>query len=165
MPGGEENIVPEFKGKVAVVTGASRGLGKYLAGRLATAGCDLVICSRDLQEIEEARAEVQRQTGANVVAVEADVTCQEDVQNMVAAAVSAFSTIDLLVCNAGLVGSAESIHDFDLERWKRIVDVNLYGLSWPKRPSVPESATMGVACPGFCTVQKRRKGGLGRFPR
>ena len=38
-------------------------------------------------------------------------------------------------------------------------------LSWPKRPSVPESATMGVACPGFCTVQKRRKGGLGRFPR
>ena len=117
----------EFSGKVALLTGASRGLGKYLAGRLAGEGCSLVICSRDLEEIEAAKAEIEDQTGARVVALKADVSSEEDVRRMVAAAVNEFSTIDFLVCNAGLIGSAESIHDIDLERWKRIIDVNLYG--------------------------------------
>ena len=117
----------EFKDKVALVTGASRGLGKALALRLAEEGCQLVICSRSLPAIEAAKKELQRQTGARIVAVEADVTREDDVRRMVAAAVDTFSTIDLLVCNAGIVGSAESIHDFDLDRWKRIVEVNLYG--------------------------------------
>jgi sorbitol-6-phosphate 2-dehydrogenase len=119
--------VQELKGKVALVTGASRGLGKYLARRLADEGCDLVICSRDLEEIEAAGADIQRQTGADIVAVQADVTCEEGVKCMVATAVREFSTIDLLVCNAGLVGRSRSIHDFDLADWKRIVEVNLYG--------------------------------------
>lgn len=117
----------EFPGKVALVTGASRGLGRHLAGRLADEGCSLVICSRDWKEIDRAKAELQRQTSADIVAVRADITCEEDVKGMVAAAVKEFSTIDLLVCNAGLIGSAESIHDFSLKRWKRIIEVNLYG--------------------------------------
>lgn len=116
-----------FEGKVALVTGASRGLGKSLAARLAGEGCHLVICSRDLEQIKEAGDELQRQTGANVVAVKADVTCEKDVKRMVATAIERFSTIDFLVCNAGIVGSATSIHDFDLERWRQIVEVNLFG--------------------------------------
>lgn len=120
-------MMDELAGRVALITGASRGLGKHLAVRLAQEGCDLVICSRNLEQIQASKAEIQRQAGAKVVAVEADVTCEEDVSRMVAAAVEAFSRIDLLVCNAGLVGSAASIHDFDLARWKRIVDVNLFG--------------------------------------
>lgn len=117
----------ELGGKVALVTGASRGLGLYLARRLAGEGCDLVICSRNLEEIENAKAEIQRQTHAEIVAVRADVTCEEDVKNMVATAVGELSTIDLLVCNAGIVGSATAIHDFDLADWRRIVEVNLFG--------------------------------------
>jgi sorbitol-6-phosphate 2-dehydrogenase len=113
--------------KVALITGASRGLGKHLAARLAQEGCKLVFCSRNLDEIKAAKAEIQGQTGAKILAVEADVTRQEDVGRMVAAAVEAFSRIDLLVCNAGVVGSAASIHDFDLARWKQIIDVNLFG--------------------------------------
>jgi sorbitol-6-phosphate 2-dehydrogenase len=119
--------VQELKGKVALVTGASRGLGKYLVRWLADEGCDLVICSRDLEGIEAAGADIQRQTGADIVAVQADVTCEEDVKRMVATAVREFSTIDLLVCNAGLVGRSRSIQDFDPADWKRIVEVNLYG--------------------------------------
>ncbi len=119
--------MPEFKGKVALVTGASRGLGKYLARRLADEGCNLVICSRSLDEIEEAKAEIEGQTGARVVAIKADVTCAADVEHMVAAGLEKFSTLDFLVCNAGQVGTAESIHDIALDRWKRIIEVNLYG--------------------------------------
>jgi sorbitol-6-phosphate 2-dehydrogenase len=117
----------ELKGKVALVTGASRGLGRQLTKRLADEGCDLVICSRDLQQVEEVKTEVQRQTGANIVAVKADVTCEEDVRNMVATAIREYSTIDLLVCNAGIVGPSGSIHEIPLESWKQIIDVNLYG--------------------------------------
>ena len=112
--------------KVALVIGASRGLGKHLTKRLANEGCSLVICSRDLEEIEAAKTEFQRQTGANIVAVRADVTCEEDVKNMVTTAVREFSTIDLLVCNAALSFSG-TIHDIALADWKRIIDVNLFG--------------------------------------
>jgi sorbitol-6-phosphate 2-dehydrogenase len=117
----------ELPRKVALVTGASRGLGRHLAKRLADEGCSLVICSRSVVEIEQARAELQGQTGADIIAVQTDITCEEDVKAMVATAVREFSTIDLLVCNAGLIGSTESIHDFSLERWKRIIEVNLFG--------------------------------------
>ncbi len=117
----------ELRGKVALITGASRGLGKHLAGRLAKEGCDLVICSRDREGIEAAKLEIERQSGANLLAVQADVTREEDVRYMVAAGVDRFSRIDLLVCNAGVVGAARSIHEYDLADWKRIVDVNLYG--------------------------------------
>jgi len=117
----------DLEGKVALVTGASRGLGKFLAGRLAEEGCHLVICSRDLPEIEQAKREIHSQTGARILAVAADITSEQDMTGMVAAAVAEFSSIDLLVCNAGLTGSARSIHDFDLADWKRIVEVNLFG--------------------------------------
>ncbi len=114
-------------GKVALITGASRGLGKALARRLAAEGCNLVICSRDRQEIDSAGAEIEAQAETRVVAVRADITSEQDVRMMVDRAVSEFSTIDFLVCNAGLVGSATSVHDFELADWKRIVDVNLFG--------------------------------------
>jgi sorbitol-6-phosphate 2-dehydrogenase len=117
----------KLAGKVALVTGASRGLGRHLSERLAEEGCSLVICSRDLEEIESVGTELQSRSGAHVVPVKADVTCEQDVKAMAATAVSEFSRIDLLVCNAGVVGSAETVHDFSLSRWKRIIDVNLFG--------------------------------------
>lgn len=117
----------DLAGKVALVTGASRGLGRQLAERLGREGCELIICSRSLEEIQAAAGEIEIATGSNVLAVEADVTSKAAVEAMVARGVERFSTIDLLVCNAGIVGSATPIHDFDLDRWRRIVEVNLFG--------------------------------------
>jgi sorbitol-6-phosphate 2-dehydrogenase len=116
----------EFDGKVALVTGASRGLGEHLAIRLAQEGCDLVICDLNLEQLRQTKAEVEQRTAANVMAVKADITSEQDVKEMVEKAVRELSTIDLLVCNAALSFSG-AIHDISLSDWRRIVDVNLFG--------------------------------------
>jgi sorbitol-6-phosphate 2-dehydrogenase len=116
----------ELKGKIGLITGAAMGLGKHLAKRLAAEGCDLVICDIKKEEIESAKEELVREIGARVIALNADVTSEEDVKNMVAAAVKEFSRIDLLVCNAGLSFSG-AIHEIELAAWRKIIDVNLYG--------------------------------------
>jgi len=116
----------ELKGKIGLITGAAMGLGKHLAKRLAAEGCDLVICDIKKEEIESAKEELVREIGARVIALNADVTSEEDVKNMVAAAVKEFSRIDLLVCNAGLSFSG-TIHEIELPAWRKIIDVNLYG--------------------------------------
>lgn len=116
----------EFDGKVALVTGASRGLGEHLAIRLAQEGCDLVICDLNLNQLQKTKAEVEQRSAASVIAVKADVTSEQDVKEMVDRTVSELSTIDLLVCNAALSFSG-TIHDISLSDWRRIVDVNLFG--------------------------------------
>ena len=116
----------ELKGKIGLITGAAMGLGKHLAKRLAAEGCDLVICDIKKEEVESAKEELVREIGARVIALNADVTSEEDVKNMVAAAVKEFSRIDLLVCNAGLSFSG-TIHEIELPAWRKIIDVNLYG--------------------------------------
>ena len=116
----------EFTGKVALVTGATRGLGRHLAGRLGQEGCDVILCARTQAALDEARAEIAAATGARVLAQAADVSDEAQVKALVAAGVNAFGRIDLLVCNAALSFSG-GIHDISLDDWRRIIDVNLYG--------------------------------------
>jgi sorbitol-6-phosphate 2-dehydrogenase len=116
----------EFEGKIALVTGASRGLGQHLAMRLADEGCDLIICDLNLEQLEVTKEQVQQKTASRVIALKVDVTSENDVKRMVETTVAELSTIDLLVCNAALSFSG-SIHDISLENWRRIVDVNLFG--------------------------------------
>ncbi len=116
----------ELKGKIALITGAGRGLGKHLTERIAGEGCDLVICDLDQEGIENTKRGVEQQTGARIIALKADITSEEDVKNMVGIAIKELSRIDLLVCNAGLSFSG-SIHDIAPALWKQIMDVNLYG--------------------------------------
>lgn len=89
-----------LKGKVALVTAASRGLGKAAARELAREGARVVMCARS-DSLIGAAEEIRQETGAEVLAVKADVTLEEDIQRVTAAALERFGQIDILVINAG----------------------------------------------------------------
>ncbi len=89
-----------LKGKLALVTGASRGIGKACARVLAKEGCDVVICARGKEALEKAAEEIKAE-GLQVLAVQADVAKPEDIRSMVAKTVEKLGRIDVLVNNAG----------------------------------------------------------------
>ena len=114
-----------LSGKVAIVTGTSRGLGQYFARALAKAGADLVITSRDLSRLAEFKKEIES-LGRKALAVQLDVLSQSDIDNMVQATMKEYGKIDILVNNAGLNIRNPSI-EFTPEDWDTVLDTNLKG--------------------------------------
>src|SRR5437764_12779765 len=90
----------DLSGKVAVVTGASRGLGQYFGRALARAGADLAITSRTLDSLAEFQKEIES-LGRRAVPLELDVGSQESIERMAGAAQDAYGKIDILINNAG----------------------------------------------------------------
>jgi NAD(P)-dependent dehydrogenase (short-subunit alcohol dehydrogenase family) len=115
-------------GKVAIVTGASSGLGVAFARGLAEAGADIVIGARRKDRLEETKALVE-ETGRRCVAVVTDVTRPEDCQALAEAAVAELGAVDILINNAG-VGSAVPALKETPEQFRQVVDVNLHGTYW-----------------------------------
>jgi NAD(P)-dependent dehydrogenase (short-subunit alcohol dehydrogenase family) len=116
----------DLSGKVAIVTGTSRGLGQYFARALARAGADLVITSRELSRLKEFKREIES-LGRKVLAVQLDVMSQNDIENMVSAAVSEYGKIDILVNNAGLNIRKPSV-EVSWQDWDTVLNTNLRGV-------------------------------------
>jgi NAD(P)-dependent dehydrogenase (short-subunit alcohol dehydrogenase family) len=114
-----------LSGKVAIVTGTSRGLGQYFARALAKAGADLVITSRKLSRLTEFKKEIES-LGRKALAVQLDVLSQIDIKNMVQATIKEYGKIDILVNNAGLNIRNPSIK-FSPGDWDTVLDTNLKG--------------------------------------
>jgi gluconate 5-dehydrogenase len=114
-----------LKGRVAVVTGGSRGLGRMMAEGLAEAGADLVLCARNLEACEQA-AEALRSTGVKCLGLCCDVTEPGDVKALVERTVEEFGRVDVLVNNAGYTWEA-SLEEVSLEQWNRTFSVNATG--------------------------------------
>jgi NAD(P)-dependent dehydrogenase (short-subunit alcohol dehydrogenase family) len=116
-------------GKVTVVTGAGRGLGRVLALALAQVGSDLVLMARHQEEIDRTAREVQS-IGANVLTVQADVTKQEDISRVVQKAHSKYGKIDVLVNNAGLSGAYVHypFEDIPEDEWEGMLRTNVTGV-------------------------------------
>ena len=114
-----------LSGKVAIVTGTSRGLGQYFARALAKAGADLVITSRELSRLNEFKQEIES-LGRKALAVQLDVLSQSDIDNMVQMTIKEYGKIDILVNNAGLNIRNPSI-EFSPEDWDTVLDTNLKG--------------------------------------
>lgn len=111
--------------KVAVVTGGGSGIGRGIALALAQAGAQVVICGRRLQPIEETVQVIQQQAG-QALAVQADISQPNDVEQLVQAALQAFDTLDILINNAGISGGAP-IHTQEIQDWERVMAINLRG--------------------------------------
>lgn len=115
----------QLNGRVAVVTGATRGIGYALALGLAEAGADVVAVSRHKEDCEKAVGQI-RDLGRRALAVAADVTDLASVQNMVQLTVKQFGQIDILVNNAGTAINKKS-EALTPEDWDRVINVNLKG--------------------------------------
>ncbi|MEV8633196.1 SDR family oxidoreductase [Streptosporangium sp. NPDC051023] len=115
-------------GKVAIVTGASSGLGVAFARGLAEAGADIVIGARREDRLERTRALVE-ETGRRCVARVTDVTSPQECQALVGAAVAELGAVDILINNAG-VGTAVPALRETPEQFRQVVDINLYGTYW-----------------------------------
>ena len=114
-----------LNGKVAIITGASRGLGQYLTRALALAGADVVITSRSVESLQEFAREIES-LGRNVLPLALDVRDQQSIQDMAEAAFDHFGKIDILVNNAGCNVRKPAV-DVDWEDWNLVVDTNLRG--------------------------------------
>jgi NAD(P)-dependent dehydrogenase (short-subunit alcohol dehydrogenase family) len=112
-----------LEGKVALVTGASKGLGRSMASALAEAGADLVLAARNMPLLEEF-ANVLNAYGRKVVPVKCDVGNHDEVQKMMSAAIHEMKRIDILVNNAG-VAINKSFKDLDFDDWEGQIKVNL----------------------------------------
>jgi NAD(P)-dependent dehydrogenase (short-subunit alcohol dehydrogenase family) len=115
----------DLSGKVAIVTGASRGLGQYFGRALARAGADLVITSRDAAALADFRIEIQR-LGRRAVPLPLDVRDYSSIQQMAEAAHDAYGRIDILVNNAGCNIRKPAL-DVTWDDWNLVLDTNLRG--------------------------------------
>lgn len=112
-------------GRVAVVTGGSRGLGRGMALALAAAGADVAPVSRTLSDLEVVAEEIHS-LGCRALPVAADVTDEASVQAMVRRVVGEMGHVDILINSAGIVSLKPTV-EFPVEEWQRIIDVNLRG--------------------------------------
>jgi NAD(P)-dependent dehydrogenase (short-subunit alcohol dehydrogenase family) len=115
----------DLSGRVAIVTGTSRGLGQYMARALAKAGADLVLTSRTRQSLRAFEAEIKA-LGRRAVSLELDVRSQGSIERMVAEAEKAFGHLDILVNNAGCNVRKPAL-DVTWDEWNLILDTNLRG--------------------------------------
>lgn len=121
--------IPSFslEGKVAIVTGGRRGIGKAIALCFAEAGADVVVCDRIIEdgELESTAKEIQA-LGRRSVALRVDITVKSDVESMVEQTVKEFGTIDILVNNAAIIKRVP-LFEVDEDDWDRVIDTDLKG--------------------------------------
>ncbi len=133
-----------LESKVAMITGASQGLGRALALAYAKEGAQVVINARSEESIRPV-AEEAESFGAEVLALAADVSKSADVEKLVGAAVERFGRIDVLVNNAGLLGPRVAIVEYPEDEWRRVIDANLTGpflVSKAAIPHMPEGGSI-----------------------
>jgi NAD(P)-dependent dehydrogenase (short-subunit alcohol dehydrogenase family) len=116
----------KLKDKIALITGAGRGIGKAVALDYAREGAKLAICARTASEIEETAREIQA-AGAECLALECDVSQEEPVLKLIGDVEKRFGTIDVLVNNAGVMTRPTPITELEIRKWDYTIAVNLRG--------------------------------------
>jgi 3-oxoacyl-[acyl-carrier protein] reductase len=131
---------PQFDGRVAIVTGGSRGIGLAIASALLSHGARVAITGRSPQHLKEAVGRLQG--GDRVLSVQADVSREADVERLVADTVARFGGLDILINNAG-VGRFANVADLSTEGWHSIIETNLTGVFFCTRAAIPHLKRRG----------------------
>jgi len=132
-----------FAGRVALVTGGSRGIGKAIAVRLAEAGAQIVInYLHDEAAANETTAGIAQQFNVKAVAIRADISVVTEAKSLVEAVVGNFGRLDILACNAGIWEGA-AVEEITEDLWDRVLDTNLRGTWAICRAAVPVLKSQG----------------------
>jgi NAD(P)-dependent dehydrogenase (short-subunit alcohol dehydrogenase family) len=131
----------EFSGKVAIVSGGARGIGRAVARKLAGEGASVVICSDREEQVEETVAAL-REEGLEVRGVRADVTSSADMKKLMDLAIETYGGVDVLVNSAG-VQRYGTVVETEEEVWDEVLDVNLKGIYLASRYAIPEMRKRG----------------------
>jgi 3-oxoacyl-[acyl-carrier protein] reductase len=127
----------KLNGKVAIVTGAGRGIGRSVALALAEEGANVVIVSRNPSEMDRVAQEV-KDLKVNMLAIKADVSQEREVEEMVKKTLAKFKGIDILVNNAGIPGPTEFITQIEIKDWDDTINTNLKGVFLCSRAVLPQ---------------------------
>jgi 3-oxoacyl-[acyl-carrier protein] reductase/bacilysin biosynthesis oxidoreductase BacG len=131
-----------LRGKVAIVTGSSDGIGYAVASSLASEGSRVVLCARREPLLLEARQNIEKETGAEILAIACDVQNFTDVRRLVATVVERFGAIDILINNAGSVPSIQ-FTDIDDAQWYKLLEGKLLGYIRVTREVMPHMRKSG----------------------
>jgi 3-oxoacyl-[acyl-carrier protein] reductase len=135
-------MTSEFKDKVAVVTGGSRGIGFSVAQALLAEGVKVFICGRDPDALQAALEKLRSAVPANVDGSVADVRSYENCRKLVRAAAERFGGLDILVNNAG-VGVFKPVDQLSVEEWDTIIQTNLCGVFYCCHEAIPQMRKRG----------------------
>ena len=124
-----------LNGKVAVITGASKGLGKAMAVALGAAGASIALISRDAEELNAVKQAVEKMGGKALV-FPTDITEEDEIRKLEHEVAQAFTGVDSLINNAG-INLRKPLVEFTLEEWRRVLDTNLTSVFLMCRSFVP----------------------------
>ena len=131
-----------LEGKIAIVTGGSKGIGRATALALAQEGVDVAICARGMGDLEDAAADIRASTGRKVLAVQADMGNPEDIKNLVATTVSELGGVDILINNA-VNSIAAPFMELADEDWMNHINVKVMGYVRCSREAIPHMQERG----------------------
>ena len=131
-----------LKGRTAIVTGGTRGIGRAIAESLAAHGINVVVAARHEQDCRNVAEEISGQGSGNAVGVAADVRRNEDCERIVLTAVESFGRLDILINNAG-IGGFSPVEKMDVPHWDRVISTNLNSLFYCTHAALPHIKKQG----------------------
>jgi len=131
-----------LSGKVALITGGSKGIGLESALQLANEGAKVAILSRSQDHLQKAATKISEETGAEVLQIQADVTSKEDCMRAVTEIIQHFGRLDILINNAG-TASAQPFEQVEPELWQQDLDLKLFGAIHCSRAVIPYMRKVG----------------------
>ncbi len=124
-----------FNGKIAIVTGASEGIGKAIALEFAIRGAKVVLASRNINKLEQVKARIEN-NGGTAISVQTDVSIEKDCENLINKTVSTFGKIDILVNNAGISMRA-NFNELKTDVIRKVMDINFFGTVYCTKYALP----------------------------